>query len=110
LILKRLKLKTKFREVMPVKVMIPTPLRPYTENRDSVEVEGQTIDEILSNLTGKYPQLKRHLFAEDGRLRNFVNIYVNDEDIRYLDRENTKVKEGDIVSIIPAIAGGKTKF
>lgn len=95
---------------MPVKVMIPTPLRSYTDNRDSVEVEGQTIDEVLSNLTNKYPQLKRHLYAEDGRLRNFINIYVNDEDVRYLDKGNTKVKEGDVISIIPAIAGGKTKF
>lgn len=91
---------------MPVKVMIPTPLRPYTENKDSVEVEGQTIDEILSNLALKYPQLKRHLFSEDGRLRNFVNVYVNEEDIRYLDGGDTKIKEGDVVSIIPAIAGG----
>jgi MoaD family protein len=86
--------------------MIPTPLRPYTENKDSVEVEGQTIDEILSNLAMKYPQLKRHLFSEDGRLRNFVNVYVNEEDIRYLDGGDTKIKEGDVVSIIPAIAGG----
>lgn len=91
---------------MPVKVMIPTPLRPYTENKDSVEVEGQTVDEILSNLALKYPQLKRHLFSEDGRLRNFVNVYVNEEDIRYLDGGDTKIKEGDVVSIIPAIAGG----
>ncbi len=91
---------------MPVKVMIPTPLRPYTENKDSIEVEGQTIDEILSNLAVKYPQLKRHLFSEDGRLRSFVNVYVNEEDIRYLDGGNTKIKEGDVVSIIPAIAGG----
>ncbi len=95
---------------MPVKVMIPTPLRPYTENKDSVEVEALTINEILLNLTQRYPQLKRYLFSEDGKLRNFINIYVNDEDIRYLDGENTKVKDGDVVSIIPAIAGGKTKF
>ncbi len=95
---------------MAVKVMIPTPLRSYTGNKDSVEVEGQTIDEVLLNLTEKYPQLKRHLFADDGRLRNFINIYVNDEDVRYLEKGDTKVKEGDIISIIPAIAGGKIKF
>ncbi len=104
--LKKLKSKTKRNKHMPVKVMIPTPLRPYTENKDSVEVDGRTVDEILSNLSVKYPQLKRHLFSEDGKLRNFVNIYVNDEDIRYLGGGNTQVKEGDVVSIIPAIAGG----
>lgn len=91
---------------MPVKITIPTPLRPYTENRDIIEVEGQTIRELLENITVRYPQLKRHLFSEDGRLRSFVNIYVNDEDIRYLDGENTKIKESDIISIVPAIAGG----
>jgi MoaD family protein len=91
---------------MKVKVMIPTPLRPYTENRDSVEVEGNTVSELLNALTQKYPQLKRHLFSEDGNLRSFVNIYVNDEDIRYLDGGNTSVKDGDVVSIVPAIAGG----
>jgi len=90
---------------MKVKVMIPTPLRPYTENRDSVEVEGNTVGELLNALTQKYPQLKRHLFSEDGNLRSFVNIYVNDEDIRYLDGGNTGVKDGDVVSIVPAIAG-----
>lgn len=95
---------------MSVKVMIPTPLRPYTENKDSIEVEALTINEILLNLTHRYPQLKKHLFNDNGRLRNFINIYVNDEDIRYLDGENTKVKDGDVVSIIPAIAGGKTKI
>ncbi len=94
---------------MKVKVMIPTPLRPYTENRDSVEVEGNTVNELLGDLAQKYPQLKRHLFSEDGRLRSFVNIYVNDEDIRYLDGVNTGVKDGDVVSIVPAIAGGKVK-
>lgn len=91
---------------MPVKITIPTPLRPYTENRDTIEVEGQTVRELLEDITGRYPQLKRHLFSEDGKLRSFVNIYVNDEDIRYLDGENTKVKEGDVISIVPAIAGG----
>jgi len=91
---------------MPVKITIPTPLRPYTDNRDTIEVEGQTIRELLEDMTERYPQLKRHLFSEDGKLRSFINIYVNDEDIRYLDGENTKVSEGDVVSIIPAIAGG----
>jgi len=91
---------------MKVKVIIPTPLRPYTENKDLIEVEGKTINELLDNLAKRYPQLKRHLFAEDGKLRSFVNIYVNDEDIRYLNGEKTSVKDGDVISIVPAIAGG----
>lgn len=91
---------------MSVKVMIPTPLRPYTDNKDTIEVDGQTVRELLENLANKYPQLKRHLFSENGNLRNFINIYINDEDIRYLEGDNTKLKEGDIVSIVPAIAGG----
>ncbi len=91
---------------MPVKIAIPTPLRPYTENRDIIEVDGQTVKELLENMSTRYPQLRRHLFSEDGRLRSFINIYVNDEDIRYLDGENTKVKESDFISIVPAIAGG----
>ncbi|CUU02824.1 molybdopterin synthase subunit MoaD [Candidatus Thermokryptus mobilis] len=91
---------------MKVKVMIPTPLRPYAENRDLIEVEGETIDELLKDLVKRYPQLGRHLFSEDGKLRSFVNIYVNDEDIRYLNGEKTSVKDGDVISIVPAIAGG----
>ncbi|MEN3039384.1 MAG: ubiquitin-like small modifier protein 1 [Candidatus Kryptonium sp.] len=91
---------------MSVKVMIPTPLRPYTENKDTIEIYGQTVRELLENLTNRYPQLKRHLFSENGNLRNFINIYINDEDVRYLDGDNTKLKDGDIISIVPAIAGG----
>jgi len=77
---------------MKVKVMIPTPLRPYAENRDLIEVEGETIDELLKDLVKRYPQLGRHLFSEDGKLRSFVNIYVNDEDIRYLNGERQASK------------------
>ena len=91
---------------MSVKVVIPTPLRQYTEKRDNVVVEGQTVEEVLRNLTAQYGELHRHLYGEDGKLRSFVNIYRNDEDIRYLEREKTPVKETDVLSIVPSIAGG----
>lgn len=91
---------------MAVKVVIPTPLRQYTEKRDNVVVEGQTVEEVLRNLTAQYGELRRHLYGEDGKLRSFVNIYRNDEDIRYLEREKTPVKETDVLSIVPSIAGG----
>src|SRR3990170_6508397 len=91
---------------MSVKVIIPTPLRQYTEKRDNVVVEGQTVEEVLRNLTAQYGELRRHLYSEDGKLRSFVNIYRNDEDIRYLEREKTPVRESDVVSIVPSIAGG----
>ena len=91
---------------MAVKVIIPTPLRQYTERRDSVAVDGRTVEEVLCNLTAQYGDLQRHLYGEDGKLRSFVNIYRNDEDIRYLEREKTTVKENDVISIVPSIAGG----
>ena len=91
---------------MPAKVLIPTPLRQYTARREAVEVEGQTVSEVLANLTTQYTDLRKHLYNDDGRLRSFVNVYVNDEDIRYLGKENTGVKETDVISIVPSIAGG----
>jgi sulfur-carrier protein adenylyltransferase/sulfurtransferase len=91
---------------MPVTVHIPTPLRPYTDKLDVVELDGSTIDELLRNLTGRFGGLKQHLFTDDGKLRSFVNVYVNDEDIRYLQKDQTPVKTGDTVSIIPSVAGG----
>ncbi len=91
---------------MGATVYIPTPLRTYTGDQESLEVEGATVAEILENLVQKYQELKKHLFNEDGDLRNFVNVYVNDEDIRYLQREKTSVAENDTVSIVPSIAGG----
>ena len=91
---------------MAVKIMIPTPLRTYVDARDSVEVTGGTVGELLMDLTLKYPELQRHLYSEDGRLRSFVNVYLNDEDIRYLQKERTPVRASDIVSIVPSIAGG----
>jgi molybdopterin converting factor small subunit len=91
---------------MAVKVIIPTPLRAYAGKQESVEVSAGTVGEALSALTSQFSELKKHLFADDGRLRSFVNVYVNDEDIRYLQKEQTPVREGDTVSIVPSIAGG----
>jgi adenylyltransferase/sulfurtransferase len=91
---------------MPTKIHIPTPLRPFTGKQDVVEVDGATVGELLGALTSKYDGLKKHLYNDDGKLRSFVNIYLNDEDIRYLNREQTPVKAGDSLSIIPSVAGG----
>jgi molybdopterin converting factor small subunit len=91
---------------MAVKVLIPTPLRAFTEEKDAVYLEGKTVGELLGRLTTQHAQLKKHLYADNGTLRNFVNVYVNNEDIRYLKSEETPVTESDVVSIIPSIAGG----
>ena len=87
-------------------VLIPTPLRVYADKQELVQAEGNTVGELLEDLTVKYSDLKKHLYNEDGRLRSFVNIYLNDDDIRYLDREATSVKDGDTISIVPSVAGG----
>ena len=91
---------------MPNTIHIPTPLRPFTDKQESVEVNGNTVGELLADLTKRYDGLRKHLYADDGRLRNFVNVYLNDEDIRYLQREQTPVKPGDSLSIVPSVAGG----
>jgi molybdopterin synthase sulfur carrier subunit len=86
-------------------VRIPTPLRPHSGGLDRVEASGSTVGEILADLGAKYPALHERLF--DGEeLRRFVNVYVNDEDIRYLQKDQTAVREGDTISIVPSIAGG----
>lgn len=91
---------------MAVKVMIPTPLRQFAGKRESVELEAKTVAEALNSLTSQFGELKRHLYSDDGRLRSFVNVYLNDEDIRYLQREKTSLQAGDTISIVPSIAGG----
>ena len=91
---------------MPTKILIPTPLRPYTDKKDAVEADGATIGELLADLTRRHSGLKAHLYNEQGKLRSFVNVYLNDEDIRYLQKEQTPVSAGDTVSIIPSVAGG----
>ena len=91
---------------MAVKIIIPTPLRPYAGKQESVELQAGTVGEALAALTTRFSELKKHLYADDGRLRSFVNVYVNDEDIRYLQKEKAGLREGDTVSIVPSIAGG----
>jgi adenylyltransferase/sulfurtransferase len=91
---------------MSIKIHIPTPLRPYTDKQDTVEIDGNTVGELLQNLTTRFGGLKQHLFNNEGKMRSFVNVYVNDEDIRYLQKDLTPLKPGDNVSIIPSVAGG----
>src|SRR5919201_2033598 len=91
--------------IMP-KILIPTPLRPYTDKQDAVEAAGATVGEVLADLTRRHVGLKTHLYNDQGKLRSFVNVYVNDEDIRYLQKEQTPVNATDTVSIIPSVAGG----
>jgi adenylyltransferase/sulfurtransferase len=88
------------------KILIPTPLRQYTAKQDMVEVPGSTIGDALGALTGQFGDLRRHLYNDEGKLRSFVNVYLNDEDIRYLSKEATPVHDGDTISIVPSIAGG----
>lgn len=91
---------------MSIKVRIPTPLQKMTENQAEVEAEGANVKEVLAALDQKFPGLHDRLYDDQGSLRRFINFYVNDEDIRFLDGENTSIKDGDEVSIVPAIAGG----
>src|SRR5205814_10521968 len=91
------------------KILIPTPLRPYTDKQDAVEADGATIGELLADLTRRHSGLKAHLYNHQGKLRSFVNVYVNDEDIRYLQKEQTPVSPGDTISIIPSVARGAEK-
>jgi molybdopterin converting factor small subunit len=88
------------------KISLPTPLRPYADKQSEVAVHGATVGELLQNLAEKHPALRKHLFTDDGALRSFVNVYLNDEDIRYLQKNDTPVQDSDLVSIIPSIAGG----
>jgi molybdopterin/thiamine biosynthesis adenylyltransferase/rhodanese-related sulfurtransferase/molybdopterin converting factor small subunit len=89
------------------KVLIPTPLRQYAGKQDSVELSGATVGEVLTALTAQYQDLRAQLYNDAGKLRSFVNVYLNDEDIRYLEKDATPVKDGDTVSIVPSIAGGR---
>lgn len=89
-------------------IRIPTPLRQYTDNQSAVTVQGGTAGDALARLAESYPQLQQHLF-ENGKLRSFVNVYLNEEDIRYLDGEETAINEDDTLMIIPSIAGGSRK-
>jgi sulfur-carrier protein adenylyltransferase/sulfurtransferase len=92
------------------KILIPTALRQFTDGKDAVEVEGSTVGAALERLTSEFPNLKKNLFNDQGKLRSFVNVYVNDEDIRHLEKSDTKLESSDSVSIVPSIAGGSTTF
>jgi molybdopterin converting factor small subunit len=88
-------------------IHIPTPLRTYTGGLETVTVPGATVNAVFEQLTAKYPELKQHLFTAEGKLRSFVNVYLNDDDLRYLPgKEETSVKDSDELTIIPSIAGG----
>ena len=91
---------------MPVKVRIPTPLRKLTHDEELVIVDAATIGGVIAELQGRYPGIKERLLDDSGAIRRFVNVYVNEEDIRFLQNQETAIKDGDEVSIIPAIAGG----
>lgn len=90
---------------MPVRVQIPTPMREHTEGQATVEAAGATVQAALEDLGRRYPGITTRLF-QDGKVKQFVNVYLNDEDIRYLDNLSTAVKDGDELAIIPAVAGG----
>lgn len=90
-------------------VIIPTPLRKFTNNSSKLQTKAGTIEETVNELTLNYPDLKKHLLDEKGQIRSFVNVFVGDNDIRDLQNEKTSVKEDTVISIVPAIAGGLTK-
>lgn len=94
---------------MAIKVRIPTPLRKLTEGQQEVPAEGKNIGEVLKSLEVKYPGIQERIFDEGGNVRRFVNVYINEEDIRFLKNLESSVKDGDEVSIVPAIAGGAGK-
>jgi sulfur-carrier protein len=92
---------------MSVEVRIPTVFRKFTNGRDVVELEPGTISELVDQLENRYPGMRRQLMTDDGTLHRFVNVYVNDEDARYLQQLDTRVDEGDTVSLLPSVAGGR---
>lgn len=91
---------------MPVTVKVPTILRTHTGGEGRVEGQGTTVREVLDDLEGRYPGIRSRLVTDEGVLHRFVNVYVNDEDVRYLGSLETEVRDGDVVSILPAVAGG----
>ena len=87
-------------------IQIPSPLRQYTGKQAAISVPAASVGQALKALVEQHPDLKRHLYTDEGKLRSFVNVYVNDEDMRYLEKEATALKDGDTISIVPSIAGG----
>jgi molybdopterin synthase sulfur carrier subunit len=91
---------------VPVTVRLPTVLRRHANGESLVQAEGENVREVIANLIDTFPEMGGQVLAEDGELHRFVNVYLNDDDIRYLERLSTKVADGDTVSILPAVAGG----
>ena len=89
------------------RILIPTPLRRFTDGADTLELDGATVGEVLGALTTRFPDLRQNLYGAEGKLRSFVNVYLNDEDIRYLGKDTAKVNNGDVITIVPSIAGGR---
>lgn len=91
---------------MAVTVRVPTPLQKLTNGKSEISANGSSVKEVLNDVEKNFPGVKERLYSEDGELRRFINIYINEEDIRFMDSDNSAVKDGDTLSIIPAIAGG----
>ena len=91
-----------------MKIQIPTPLRQYTDKKDSVDVTAATVGDAMQALLALHPDLQRHLYTDEGKIRAFVNLYLNEEDIRYMQKEATPVADSDTLYIVPSIAGGLT--
>src|SRR5258705_5008803 len=94
---------------MAVKILIRTQLRQFTGRQSSIECSAATVVEAHGSHTGTFTDLRKHLFTDEGKIRSYVNVYLNDEDIRFLDKENTPTKDGDTISIVPSIAGGSCR-
>src|SRR5512146_1760202 len=90
------------------KILIPTPLRQFTGKQDAVTASGATVGDVLAALTTQYPDLRKQIFTDEGKVRSFVNVYLNDEDIRYMQKDKTPTQDGDTISLVPSIAGGAT--
>ena len=91
---------------MTVTIIIPTALRQHTDDEDELRLNARTVSDALKELVTAFPSLRRHLYSESGRLRSFINVYLNEEDIRYREGESTQLKDGDTLMIVPAVAGG----
>ncbi|MEX2537814.1 MAG: ubiquitin-like small modifier protein 1 [Actinomycetota bacterium] len=91
---------------MPVQVKIPTVLRKHVDGQAAVEANGGTVRELVDDIAGRFPEFRQKVISDDGALHRFINVYANDEDVRYLDGLDTKVADGDVVAILPAVAGG----
>src|SRR4249919_1259310 len=89
------------------KILIPTPLRQFTGKQDSVTAGGATVREVLDALAQQFPDLRKQIFTDEGKLRSFINVYLNDEDIRYLGKDATPAADADTLSLVPSIAGGR---